>query len=881
MAGQALAHTPQVVRDAEEEAPWMRRRPWAEPAVVLGLTALALAIRLYRLPDLPPGLYNDEAANGVDILHLLQGHYYPIFFAANTGREPLFIYLQAIIVGLLGATPWSLRLTSAILGAATVPAVYWLARETFAGSGVNARWLAFWTALFLALSYWHVNFSRIGLRVIMLPLLACLTFAWFWRAWHRLGQNRRLPWVDLIMCGAFLGASLYTYIASRLLPVLLILVVGAGLVLGRRRPAAWRYQVLASLAVILAVALLVFAPLGRYYASHPDSFWQHSSDVSLLNPSVNGGRPLSALGQSLIRTAGMFGVWADAWWRHNPAQRPAFDPLLALWLVAGVALALLRRRELPYLFLLAWLGLLAVPAILSEEAPHFLRTLGLVPAAYMLAVLAMLAMGRRLTGRSAAWLAVWLPLPFLLLSGGYDLHSYFAAPWSDGHMAFNFDVPFGRPVAGMVAHSAPGDLWLEPVWPVSAIPDQRFVADFLGRGQIKASTVLSDEKHAPRQLQTATQGRPLAYLLDWGAQIEPDGSYVLADWKGLLNFLLSKYGRPLPSGVGDQEGTSPAGPGADFTGYAAYSLPITATYQVATTMTPLDLSFAGQVKLTAAAYGHTADGQQVTAASLQEPRVPAGTAAWAVLRWEAQTQLKDNLRVKLYLADRAGRDVARTESPLTSDEYLYTQDWPANEGTSTYHILPIPPGLQPGTYQLLVAVDQVNDKRSYNVTVGTSTSASDAAALLGAIEVTAPEKPAPQYPADLNLGTGIRFLGHDQPTPTVRAGSVLPVTFYWQAQAPITTSYTVFVHLLGPDGRIVAQNDGIPGRGQAPTTDWGAQTFVTDAHALAIPPGALPGTYTLEAGLYEAAGGQRLPVSAGSQAQGDRILLKPQVKVIQ
>ena len=56
---------------------------------------VALTFRVYRLPELPGPLFGDEAQNGVDALGVIDG-IRPIFFAANNGREPLHIYLQAV-----------------------------------------------------------------------------------------------------------------------------------------------------------------------------------------------------------------------------------------------------------------------------------------------------------------------------------------------------------------------------------------------------------------------------------------------------------------------------------------------------------------------------------------------------------------------------------------------------------------------------------------------------------------------------------------------------------------------------------------------------------------------------------------------------------------
>ena len=240
------------------------------------LFLVALAIRLYGLHKWPPGLYNDEAANGLDAIGVLQGRR-PIFFERNNGREPLFIYLQAVSMALFGATPYALRLTAAVVGALTVPAIYWMTRETFSRTTLPARWLALWTAIFLAFSYWHISLSRIGFRAIMLPLMAALAFGWFWRAWWRIDTpddppshkgRAGLPLLDLVLCGVFVGASLYTYTAARFIPVVIVIVTLLGAALPVRSALRTKRIVLA-LGVILATALVVFAPLGSYFLSHP------------------------------------------------------------------------------------------------------------------------------------------------------------------------------------------------------------------------------------------------------------------------------------------------------------------------------------------------------------------------------------------------------------------------------------------------------------------------------------------------------------------------------------------------------------------------------------------------------------------------------------
>ena len=92
----------------------------------------------------------------------------------------------------------------------------------------------------------------------------------------------------------------------------------------------------------------------------------------------------------------------------------------------------------------------------------------------------------------------------------------------------------------------------------------------------------------------------------------------------------------------------------------------------------------------------------------------------------------------------------------------------------------------------------------------------------------------------------------------------MPVTLYWQALAgDIPTGYTVFVHLLAGDGRILAQHDGVPAGGARPTNEWLAGETVSDAHELAWRETGYSGPARLAVGLYDPLTGARLPMAAG------------------
>ena len=120
-------------------------------------------LRLFRIQTIPPGLYPDVAANGLDAQDILNGRILP-FYHRNGGREGMLFYVAAFFLTLLGNKPLALYLASSFVGIITIPIMY-LFGKTF----YNQR-IALISTFFLACSFYHINFSRLGYRVILLPI---------------------------------------------------------------------------------------------------------------------------------------------------------------------------------------------------------------------------------------------------------------------------------------------------------------------------------------------------------------------------------------------------------------------------------------------------------------------------------------------------------------------------------------------------------------------------------------------------------------------------------------------------------------------------------------------------------------------------------------
>jgi len=95
-------------------------------------------------------------------------------------------------------------------------------------------------------------------------------------------------------------------------------------------------------------------------------------------------------------------------------------------------------------------------------------------------------------------------------------------------------------------------------------------------------------------------------------------------------------------------------------------------------------------------------------------------------------------------------------------------------------------------------------------------------------------------------------------TVTRYAPNRLTVHLIWKATAPPTRDYTVFVHLLGPDGTVVAQHDGPPDMGRWPTTWWAPGQVISDTQALGGGDDVVTSGAIIEVGLYNAGTGIRL-----------------------
>jgi len=138
--------------------------------------------------------------------------------------------------------------------------------------------------------------------------------------------------------------------------------------------------------------------------------------------------------------------------------------------------------------------------------------------------------------------------------------------------------------------------------------------------------------------------------------------------------------------------------------------------------------------------------------------------------------------------------------------------------------------------------------------------------------------PVSDAPPGVNFDNKLRLRGYAYQAEAYRPGETVQLTLQWEAMRAMDEAYKVFVHVLGPSGLPVAQQDNEPLNGTYPTTRWQPGERVSDPYAIALPAGLPPGEYPVEVGLYRLSDFTRLPVlDAGQNVVDDKLYLEPLV----
>ncbi len=491
----------------------LRWRPRGGVALRVGAAGLALGAvlavaawyRFHDLAGLPFEMTSDHTEKLLDIATIVGG-LRPVFMPANSGREAMqFYWIAALVMLGLPLSFMTLKLGMSIVGTATVAPIYRLGRR------IGGTHVGLMAALILALLPWHIQITRIALRIALAPLWVALTWIALYRA---IAYGRRNDW---LWVGLATGLGMYSYSAFRpmlfAVPLVVVLKLFHDAWYGHRDGLSRGLAAHAAAAAGLTALLVV--PLVRYGIDRPgeigertatrifgDAFVEQPGAVWDFLRAQDAPYFADLFGQLVVNVRNallMFNVTSDNAWFQSPPGRPAFETVGGALVVLGLAVALhrIRRRDWQVGTLVVTVPILLLSTILAlafpNENPSLTRASAALPAVVVIAALPLPALFDRMRaawgprGAGAAYaalaivLAAWMARgidaryfgeyrhyydesthptsegaavirSFVNLGGDLD-HVYYAA-WSNGWDHRLLGIQVGRPT------------WTGILWPV-------------------------------------------------------------------------------------------------------------------------------------------------------------------------------------------------------------------------------------------------------------------------------------------------------------------------------------------------------------------------------------------------------------------------------
>ncbi len=397
-------------------------------AIAYCLLLFAFALRVSQLDSLPPGLTHDEANHGHEAIEVLSG-FFRYYFPLGYGREPLYAYLLAGWMRLLGVSIFSLRLLIPVGMTVCHAAVYRWADRLF------GRNVALLTLAILAVGWWPLVASRQALRSGLLPLITIGLAAATYKIWIEAEKEqpiksffRQIRW-PIAGIAVLIGLMLHTYIAARVLWVF-IPAFGLYLLLINLK-AAGRFWLGATPAVV--GGLLLSAPLFVYLQNNPGLETRlEMLDGPLL--ALRSGE-IGPIVQNVWRTVlGLFWPGAgDRFLAYNIPGKPTLAPLTAIFLGIGLLKALFRWRTPKYTLLILWIGVGLAPSLITGPTAATTRSIGALVPIYLLAALGICFFNSNLVkllkidGKPFEWgVRYSLMLVWVLSAAVFSIPAYFA-----------------------------------------------------------------------------------------------------------------------------------------------------------------------------------------------------------------------------------------------------------------------------------------------------------------------------------------------------------------------------------------------------------------------------------------------------------------------
>lgn len=382
-----------------------------EKYILLSVVLIAFVLRFWDLGKTPPSLYWDEVSQGYNAYSVLKTgfdehhEFFPLarFQAFGDYKAPVYIYLDVIPIAVFGTTEFAVRFPSAFFGTLTVLISYLLARELFFNSDKRSA-IAFISSLFLALSPWHIQLSRVAYEANVATFFTVLGVLFFFVGKRRNGYLYIPSSLSFVL-------AFYSFNAHRVFVPLLVLLLFA-LYYKSILKNIKGTVISVSLAIILLIPFLVYlrSPESRLRFQEVNIF----SDVSVIKESnrliqeddssffskiIHNRRVLFALSY----TNHYFDFFNPSYLFFTGDVNPRFSTkengelyLYMLPLIIIGMYGVIKSKGNNKYLLLGWFVLAPIAAATARETPHALRSETFIPTYEMFAGLGFLKMLEKL-----------------------------------------------------------------------------------------------------------------------------------------------------------------------------------------------------------------------------------------------------------------------------------------------------------------------------------------------------------------------------------------------------------------------------------------------------------------------------------------------------
>ncbi len=376
----SLSNWPNQTRQKKIEdgkSPSFRLENW----IILGLLlAFSFWLRSYQLAIIPDDFHGDMASHGLQARELLSGVEQNIF-KFGWADIPMLGFLPAFFsMSIFGNNLFGLQMTSVLGGTISILAIYLLVWRLFD----NHR-LATITGVLVAINIPHLHFSRIAEYIDPWPIgiLALFFFV---------DGIRSKRWLPLGLAGILTAFSSLMYYSGRVIPIIIAFFF-LFLLFNKK---SWISKKPYTILVFIMGFILAVGPLIIYILQNLEPFLSRSSQVFLFDPGVmihllnkyNVNSETQVILRQIQETLLMFNKVSDSSTQFG-FQGPMFNSYLSPLLILGIGSALRRRREIGVVLLVIWMILMMVlGSVLTVDAPFWPRLVGIVPAAALMAALA-------------------------------------------------------------------------------------------------------------------------------------------------------------------------------------------------------------------------------------------------------------------------------------------------------------------------------------------------------------------------------------------------------------------------------------------------------------------------------------------------------------